>query len=183
MVSAWNLVCGRFINFKKVRKKLTLLTFGCPSDIGLWHCLIHTLELAVGNALELPLTQLTYGHFLKVYIHHIASHRRSCENLVTVPTICISVSKELESCLVSLGDFIFQSCVRSLLGIVFPSEENCQKFCANGGCLERIKKFVRNTTKPRYHTVKAQNVLTVYIKRIESLIVSSAWFLSASWRR
>ena len=124
MVSAWNLVCGRFINFKKVRKKLTLLTFGCPSDIGLWHCLIHTLELAVGNALELPLTQLTYGHFLKVYIHHIASHRRSCENLVTVPTICISVSQQSESCLVSLGDFIFQSCVRSSLGIVFPSETN-----------------------------------------------------------
>ena len=30
---AWNLVCGHFISFKKGRKNLTLLTFGCPSDI------------------------------------------------------------------------------------------------------------------------------------------------------
>jgi len=26
------LVCGRFINFRKGRKILTLLTFGCPSN-------------------------------------------------------------------------------------------------------------------------------------------------------
>jgi len=32
MVSALNLVCGRFINFEKGRKFLTLLTFGCPGD-------------------------------------------------------------------------------------------------------------------------------------------------------
>jgi len=31
MVWAWNLVCGRFINFRNGRKILTLLTFGCPS--------------------------------------------------------------------------------------------------------------------------------------------------------
>jgi len=30
MASSWNLVCGRFINFKK-GKKLTLLTFSCPN--------------------------------------------------------------------------------------------------------------------------------------------------------
>jgi len=32
MVWAWNLVCGRFINFRNGRKFLTLLTFGCPPD-------------------------------------------------------------------------------------------------------------------------------------------------------
>jgi len=32
MVSEWNFVCGRFINFKEGRQTLTLLTFGCPSD-------------------------------------------------------------------------------------------------------------------------------------------------------
>ena len=32
MVWAWNLICGRFINFKYGRKILTLLTFGCPSN-------------------------------------------------------------------------------------------------------------------------------------------------------
>ena len=32
MVSAWNLSCGRFINFVKDRKILTLLTFACPTD-------------------------------------------------------------------------------------------------------------------------------------------------------
>ena len=31
MVSAWNLVCGRFINFKEGRSILPLLTFGCPN--------------------------------------------------------------------------------------------------------------------------------------------------------
>ena len=31
MVSEWNLVCGRFINFKEGRQILTLLTSGCPS--------------------------------------------------------------------------------------------------------------------------------------------------------
>ena len=31
MVSEWNLVCGRFINFKEGRQMFTLLTFGCPS--------------------------------------------------------------------------------------------------------------------------------------------------------
>ena len=30
MVWAWNLVCGHFINFRKGRKFLTSLTFGCP---------------------------------------------------------------------------------------------------------------------------------------------------------
>jgi len=32
MVSAGNLVCGRFISFQKGRKILTLQTFGCPND-------------------------------------------------------------------------------------------------------------------------------------------------------
>jgi len=32
MVSAWNLVCGRFIKFERGRKILTLLAFGCSSD-------------------------------------------------------------------------------------------------------------------------------------------------------
>jgi len=32
MVSAWDLVCGRFINIEKRRKFLTLSTFGCPTD-------------------------------------------------------------------------------------------------------------------------------------------------------
>jgi len=31
MVWAWNLICGRFINFQKGRKILTWLTFGCPN--------------------------------------------------------------------------------------------------------------------------------------------------------
>jgi len=31
MVWAWNLVCGRFINFRNGKKFLTLLTFGCHS--------------------------------------------------------------------------------------------------------------------------------------------------------
>ena len=31
MVWAWNLVCGRFINFRNRRKILNSLTFGCPS--------------------------------------------------------------------------------------------------------------------------------------------------------
>jgi len=31
MAWAWNLVCGRFMNFRNGRKILTLLTFGCPS--------------------------------------------------------------------------------------------------------------------------------------------------------
>jgi len=31
MVSAWNLVCGRFVNFKEGRQILTILTFGCPT--------------------------------------------------------------------------------------------------------------------------------------------------------
>ena len=31
MVWAWNLVCGRFLSFRKGRKILTLLTFGCSS--------------------------------------------------------------------------------------------------------------------------------------------------------
>jgi len=30
-ISARNLVCGRFMNYEKGRKNLTLLTFGCPS--------------------------------------------------------------------------------------------------------------------------------------------------------
>ena len=62
--STWNFVCGRFINFKKGRKCLTLLTFGCPThhfrktvpwhnNLLLWHnkelfyrwmsCFIHSL--------------------------------------------------------------------------------------------------------------------------------------------
>jgi len=32
MASAWNLVCGRYINFEKGTKVLTLLTFGWPTD-------------------------------------------------------------------------------------------------------------------------------------------------------
>ena len=32
MVWAWNLVCGRFMNFQNGRKFSTLLTFGCPSN-------------------------------------------------------------------------------------------------------------------------------------------------------
>jgi len=32
MVWVWNLVCGRFMNFKKGRYIVTLLTFGCPSS-------------------------------------------------------------------------------------------------------------------------------------------------------
>ena len=31
MVWEWNVVCGSFINFRKGRKILTLMTFGCPS--------------------------------------------------------------------------------------------------------------------------------------------------------
>ena len=31
MLWAWNLVCGRFINFRNGRKFLTLLTFGCST--------------------------------------------------------------------------------------------------------------------------------------------------------
>ena len=31
MVWAWNMVCGRFVNFRNGRKNFTLLTFGCPS--------------------------------------------------------------------------------------------------------------------------------------------------------
>jgi len=34
MLSGLNLICGRFINFKKGRKFLTLLTFGCPTHCG-----------------------------------------------------------------------------------------------------------------------------------------------------
>jgi len=33
----------------------------------------------------LPVAQMTCSLFLKVYILYIASHRRTCENLVTVP--------------------------------------------------------------------------------------------------
>ena len=32
LVSAWNLVCGRFVNSRNGRKFLTLLTFVCPTD-------------------------------------------------------------------------------------------------------------------------------------------------------
>jgi len=32
---------------------------------------------------------------MKVYILYIASHRRTCENLLTVPMICISASKRI----------------------------------------------------------------------------------------
>ena len=48
----------------------------------------------------------------------------------------------------------------------------CQKLNANGGCLERFKELVRNTTKPKYHTAKNPKLSNCYTKRIESLIVS-----------
>jgi len=38
---------------------------------------------------------MTCSLFLKVYILYIASHRRTCENLVAVPMICISASKRI----------------------------------------------------------------------------------------
>ena len=48
----------------------------------------------------------------------------------------------------------------------------CQKLKVNGGCLEGFKKLVRNTTKPKYHTVKNPKLTNCFTKRIESLIVS-----------
>jgi len=43
----------------------------------------------------LPLAQMSCSLFLKVFILYIASHRRTCENVVTVPMICISASKSI----------------------------------------------------------------------------------------
>ena len=39
------------------------------------------------------MAQITCSVFLKVYILYIASHRRTCENLLAVPMICISATK------------------------------------------------------------------------------------------
>ena len=64
-------------------------------DIVLWHCLNHRLQLAVGNALNATSATNDLQSFLESLYSYIASHRRTRENLVAVPMICISASKRI----------------------------------------------------------------------------------------
>ena len=64
-------------------------------DIVLWHCLNHRLQLAVGNALNATSATNDLQSFLESLCSYIASHRRTRENLVAVPMICISASKRI----------------------------------------------------------------------------------------
>ena len=50
MVGAWNLVCGRFMNFQNSRKILTLLTFGCPN----YYTCTNTFQSATWAFFETP---------------------------------------------------------------------------------------------------------------------------------
>ena len=70
-------------------------------DIILWHCLNHRLELAVGIALSV--VQMTFSHFLNIYIRCTASHQRTSVNLTNVPMICKRPSKESARCLLFAG--------------------------------------------------------------------------------
>ena len=56
---------------------------------------------------------------------------------------------------------------RAVLSITFQIVCNqfCQNFHANGGFLERTKKFVRNTTKPRCHTSKRSKLTNCKYKK------------------
>ena len=72
-------------------------------DMILWHCLSHRLELAVGNALESIRVQMTFIHFLNIYIRCSASHQKTSVNLTNVPMICKGPPKESESCLLFAG--------------------------------------------------------------------------------
>ena len=62
----------------------------------LWHCLNHRLKLAVGIALQIigeSVIQMTFSHFLNIYIRCTASHQRTSVNLTNVSMICKRPSK------------------------------------------------------------------------------------------
>ena len=77
-----------------------ILLEGKFPDKILWHCLNHRLKLAVGIALEIigeSVIQMTFSHFLNIYIRCTASHQRTSVNLTNVSMICKRPSKESSS--------------------------------------------------------------------------------------
>jgi len=122
----------------------------------------------------LPVAQMTCSLFLKVYILYIASHRRTCENLVAVPMICISDSKRIGKVFIIrwvASSFRAVSAVKHSFPALAQHFQNAsrnetrqsaekarfQGFLSKLALMANvsmIKKLVRNTTKPKYHTAK-----------------------------
>ena len=150
----------------------------------------------------LPVAQVTCSLFLNIYNLYIASHRGTGENLVTVSMICTSPSKESEKCLLFVGwlhlseryqqsGFLFQPYPNIFRTLQKMKLDKVQKKTRFQGLLSKLctNSFVKNlalmadvlnelknlseTLQNRSTTLpKAQNLLTVYIRRIESLVVS-----------
>jgi len=141
----------------------------------------------------LPAAQMTCSLFLKVYNFYIASQRRTCENLVTWAFVLHITLKRIGKVFIvhwvaspfravsavwhsfpdltqhfqnASKDETRQSTEKVGFQRLLCTEDNqfCQKFGANSGCLELVKKLVRNTTKPKYHTAKSPK-LTDYLYR------------------
>jgi len=83
-------------------------------DIVMRHCLNHRLELAVGNAVDATSGTNDLQSFLECLYSLYSQSPKNMRELITVPMVYTSLSKESKSVYCSLGSFIIQSGIGSL---------------------------------------------------------------------
>jgi len=92
------------------------------SDIVLWHCLNHRLELAVGNALNATSGTNDLQFFLEsLYSLYSQSPKNTRELSGCAHDLHISLKKNRKGVYYSLGGFIFQSGITAFFCSLSPT--------------------------------------------------------------